>query len=204
MNLNQWVSLLILITKEQGIQISNEQQKFLLSEYPEVPTSEQSRTIGIVSDVVTQLFFEKVSKGETFGDITRIKERFGDTLESNYGISNGPFFNLAKTYWTFKIEVNDLRENDIAPVLAQILIDFEFLMASVFFPTPGPKKIPVNLRREKQRELLEEFAPDLDIDRFLNENPILKVEGSRAGCLGLLLLIMIPTGLFVFILACLI
>lgn len=69
-----------------------------------------------------------------------IKERFGNTLEENYGMLDGPFIDMAKTYWTFKIEVGDLYPDYHNRVLSKILQEIEFNRASVFFPTPGPIK----------------------------------------------------------------
>lgn len=118
-------------------------------------------------------FFKKASRGEPFGRIERVKERFGKTLEENYLISSGPFLDLAKTYWTFKIEVQDLFPENYKKLISQVLLKVEFDVAKYFFPTPGPASMPVEIRVEAQKELLKEYMPEVDIDLFLKNNPIL-------------------------------
>ena len=128
-------------------------------------------------------FWRNVIDGATFGDVARVKEKFGKTLEENYGLSSGPFLDLAHTYWTYKIEVQDLVPEYHDKWISQALQAVEINIAEVFFPTPGPIVIPAKQRRQAQREYLKEFAPTFDIERFLAESPILQVD-KRGGCLG--------------------
>lgn len=127
-------------------------------------------------EILTSYFFKKASAGETFGNIARIKEQFGNTLEKNYGLHSGPFFNLAKTYWTFKIEVADLFPIHNQKLISQILAKVEFDIAKIFFPTPGVINIPVELRKKAQRRMLERYMPGADVESFLSNNPILKTK----------------------------
>ncbi|MFX0135599.1 MAG: hypothetical protein ACFFDN_18280 [Candidatus Hodarchaeota archaeon] len=173
MNIEQWFQLVTSIFKEKGTQISSEKENFLLSRLPETTTIAQKEIISETINVMTEFFFKRASHGETFGPLSRVKERFGNTIEENYGLSTGPFINMAKTYWTYRLEVADLHPNYHHLVLSKILKGVEEDIASLFFPTPGPMKIPVKKRKEDQRKILEEFVPHIDIDRFLNENPIL-------------------------------
>lgn len=53
------------------------------------------------------------------------------------------------------------------------MLEIETNIAGIFFPTPGPMQIPVSERMEAQRQLLQEYAPGIDIDAFLGNNPIL-------------------------------
>jgi len=151
----------------------------LLSEFPESPTYEQKMIATEALEVMYDVFFRKAARGETFGDLIRVKERFGNSIEENYDLSSGPFINFAKTYWTYKLELKDLFPTHNKLILSRILNEIEMTIASVFFPMPGPIKIPVKKRKEKQRELLQEFAPEIDIERFLDENPILKADQGR-------------------------
>lgn len=127
-------------------------------------------------ELFTRYFFKMGTQGATFGDVRKVKERFGYTLEENYGLSSGPFVNLARTYWTFKIELDDLVTENREFPLTEILRSLEYHVASIFFPTPGPLRMPVSARVAMQRQMLEAYAPEVDINRFLNENPILKAE----------------------------
>ena len=131
-------------------------------------------------EVMRRYFFRKATYGETFGLISRVEQKFSRvTIEENYQLRSGPFINLAKTYWTFKMEVRDLFPDYHDLVLAQVLAKVEGDIASVFFPTPGPAVIWVRQRRQQQRQLLEEYAPEIDIEAFLKNNPILGTSKGR-------------------------
>src|SRR5207245_1605199 len=123
-------------------------------------------------DLFTRYFFKMGAQGITFGDVRKIKEMFDDSLEENYGLSSGPFLNLARTYWTFKIELDDLTAENRDFPLTTILRSLEHNVASVFFPTPGPLRMPVSARAAMQKQMLQAYAPEVDIDRFIAENPI--------------------------------
>jgi hypothetical protein len=194
MNINEWYYLLVNALDKKGIAFTLDERNFLLSKNPENPTSEQKEIISEAMDAMTRYFFEKVEKGETFGNTQRIKERFGNTIEENYGLQAGPFVQMAKTYWTYKIESIDLFPQSTELVLSRILGQIESDIASVFFPTPGPYSMPVNQRRERQKELLMTFIPDFDIEKFIYENPILKIDQKRGGCLWVLFLVLVPIG----------
>lgn len=130
-------------------------------------------------EVMRRYFFRKATYGETFGLISRVEQFPRASIEENYQLRNGPFINLAKTYWTFKMEVCDLFPDYHDLVLAQVLTRVEGDIASVFFPTPGPVVIWVRQRRQQQRQLLERYAPEIDIEAFLKNNPILGTSKGR-------------------------
>jgi len=124
--------------------------------------------------IITRYFFKKAINEETFGPISRIiKEWFRNSIEENYSLPSGPFINIAKTYWTHKIEVHNLFLEHYDLILSQVLLEVEGNIASVFFPTPGPGVFWVGQRKEMQRKLLKQYAPKIDIDAFLENNPIL-------------------------------
>jgi len=129
--------------------------------------------------VLTHYFFRKAIHGETFGPIARIKERFSPSLEENYELTSGPFINIARTYWTYNIEVHDLFPQHYDLTLAQILLKVERDLGSLFFPTPGKVVIWVRQRSQLQRQLLKQYAPQIDIDAFLKNNPILGTSRGR-------------------------
>jgi len=131
-------------------------------------------------EVMHRYFFRKATDGEVFGLISRVEQRFSrGTIEQNYELSSGPYLNLAKTYWTYEMEVHDLFPDHHDLVLAQVLARVEGAIASVFFPTPGPMVIWVRQRRQQQRQILEEYAPDIDVEAFLENNPILGTSKGR-------------------------
>jgi hypothetical protein len=111
---------------------------------------------------------------QTFGDPNRVTQRFGRSLQENYGVGNGPFLDVANAYWTFKLEMQDILPNYYDTWLGQALIAVEFRIAQLFFPTPGPISMPKRLRKKAQREYLQEAAPNFAIEQYLKENPMLK------------------------------
>jgi len=174
MNIESWLLEIEEFLKTKGIKFTDKIKSHLLSEFPENSTFEQKKITTEILEAVYFLFFFKASRGDTFGPLDKIEKRFGETLEENYGVFSGPFLNMAKTYWTYKIEIGDLYPTHRKLILSRILKEVEITVASVFFPTPGPYEIPVQERTKKQRELLKIFASEIDIDRFISENPILK------------------------------
>jgi len=182
MNTDQWISELSTAYQSADLPFPPNKRTSLLAALSEMRSEAQKEIIAEALDIVTRHFFNKASIGEAFGPVSRIKERFGRSLEENYGLSSGPFIGMAKTYWTYKLEVGDLFPQYHNIVLSQMLLDLETTIAGLFFPTPGPATIPVAQRREAQRRTLQQYTPGIDIERFLNESPILRA-GSKRGCL---------------------
>jgi len=202
MNIEQWISCIAEAYKTTGEGLSPHKKEMLLRELPEdnlstdeatrlgiqagvipKPLGIQDESLNNVTDetkeLVIRYFFKKVTLGETFGSITRVEQKFGHSIESNYDLSSGPFIDMAKTYWTYQLEVKDLFPKYRNLVLAQVLLEVESRIGSVFFPFPGPIILWVRKRRETQRELLEEYAPGMDIDAFLDNNPLLGTSKGR-------------------------
>jgi len=196
MNIDQWVSCISEAYKIAGKAFSTRRKEILLGKLSvdDLNKNEVDKGIfemGVVSkpfkmqdesqnevveetvEVITHYFFRKTALGETFGPISQIKEKLGSSVEENYGLSSGPFINMTRTYWTYKIEVKDLFPECHNLVLSQVLLKVEGDIASLFFPTPGPAVIWVRQRKEMQRQLLEQFAPEIDIDPLLENNPLL-------------------------------
>lgn len=173
MNIDQWIAQVSETYQSVGLQFSTNKKELLLAEFIESSAQAQKEVMAETIDVMTRFFFRKASRGETFGSLSRIKEEFGRSLEENYGLSSGPFINMAKTYWTYRFEVDDLFPEHYNLALSTLLRKIEIDIAGMFFPTPGALTIPASQRREAQRQLLQEYAPEIDIDVFLGNNPIL-------------------------------
>lgn len=131
-----------------------------------------------ISEMFTRYFFKKALNGETFCSLEELKKDFrGKSFEQLYGFSSGPFINLAKTYWTFRHQLN---EDTFGPKKTnlrfyQILRYVETNIAGAFFPSGGA------VSKENQINILKEFAPEINIERFLSENPLLS---RKVGCFG--------------------
>ncbi len=202
MNIDQWISCISEAYKEAGETFSPAKKEILLGELPQdSPNTDQATRLGIEAGVISKpieiqdkslndvvdetkelinrYFFRKVPLGETFGSITRVEQKFGHSLEANYDISSGPFIDMAKTYWTYQLEVKDLFPEHHTLVLAQVLLQVNFEIGGLFFPFSGPIILWVGGRRETQRELLEEYTTGMDINAFLSNNPILGTSKGR-------------------------
>lgn len=178
MNLEEWRVHLAEAYEQAQITLTPEKE---LSLFKETVSPEQESLTEETFEVLIQYFFNKASCGEPFGSLDRIRERFGRSLEENYGLTEGPFMDLAKAYWTFKLEVQDFVVEHPNTGLSEVLKNIEIAVASVFFPTPGPSP-SLKERVEKQRELLSTLAPTMDIERFFAESPFLKPKhGSGQG-----------------------
>lgn len=160
-------------------------------------TNERQHVAEQTADVMLRYFFKKATSGGIFGDLGRIKEKFGRTLEKNYPRMSVPFRQLAQAYWTFKIEVGDLFPRHHDKLIAQVLVATEGAIGSIFFPAPGPEGIDsevlkymekdgwpsasemrklrpsVQGREKAMRETLSIYAPELNADEFVRNNPIL-------------------------------
>lgn len=202
MNIDQWISCISEAYEIIGETLSPRKKQILLGELSEDNLNRDEDTryaiaFGVIkkpltiqdeflndvidetTELVTRYFFKKVALRETFGSIIRVEQRFGCSLETNYDISSGPFIDMTKTYWTYRLEIEELFPKYYNLVLSQVLLQVEGDIGSVFFPFPGPSIIWVGQRREKQRQLLEQYTPEMDIDAFLDNNPILGTSKGR-------------------------
>jgi hypothetical protein len=64
-----------------------------------------------------------------------------------------------------------------------ILRTVEVNIAGGFFPTGG------YVSKDNQKQILQEFAPEINIEKFISENPMLKT--GKSGCLSVLMVISI-------------
>jgi hypothetical protein len=187
MKIEQWIDCMSESYQTLGKQFTSDKKSLLLTEFSEDCTKAQKEVLAEAMDIMTRFFYIKASRGETFGPVARIKEKLGSSPEENYGLSTGPFINMAKTYWTYKLEVQDLFPEHHKTLLSQILLKIEIDIAGLFFPSPGIS-MPDSLRKMTQRKFLQEYAPMMDVERFLSESPILKKSSGRGGCLGIILM----------------
>jgi hypothetical protein len=104
-------------------------------------------------------FWTRVCAREVFGPTQRVAQKFGKSLEDNYGLQSGPFMDLARTYWTYKVELQDILPMHYDTWLAQALIAVEFNIAQLFFPTPGPISMPKRMRRMPKGNIYSALRP---------------------------------------------
>lgn len=195
MNVQDWEREITAAFDGQGKAYTAELRELMLSSPDPATKDDVKFTVVEVTNVMQRYFWKKAVAGETFGNVERITKEFGKSLEENYGLSSGPFLDVARTYWTYQIEVRDLFPEYRDKWISQALKAVEIKVRELFFPTPGPITIPAKTRSAAQREFLEDFAPTIDIERFLTENPILRAE-SNSGCLGVIALFsLVPIGL---------
>jgi len=108
------------------------------------------------------------------GQVSRIQEFYGYTLEENYPGASPTFMKLARTYWTFKVILNEMvlnnRSTPDRSVCLDLLQAIDINFAGVFFPTPGPFGRPKKLREKTMRALIEQSGADLDVEDYIRGN----------------------------------
>ena len=130
--------------------------------------------IGEIYENILKGFFHCAAKGLTFIPKEIIIERYGKSVEQNYPEASNEFLKFAKTYWTLKILVDNLIKSGETDCLGvHFLGKLEQVISPLFFPFPGPTTIPTETREKHQRELLKASGANIDIEKFIEGNPIL-------------------------------
>jgi hypothetical protein len=171
MNIATWERTIEQALKDRGLAYHPQYSAIALMS-PRPPEAK-----GLGGDIMIAMereFWRRVCAREAFGDPKRVEARFGRSLEANYGVTRGPFLDVAKAYWTFKLEMSDILPAYYDTWIGQALIALEFNLASLFFPTPGAAAMPKSLRKMTQRQYLKANAPTFETERFLKENPMLR------------------------------
>lgn len=198
MNIQDWEREITAAFSGQGKEYTAELQQLMHSSPDPATESEAKGRVVEVVNAMQRHFWKKAAAGQTFGNVDRIREKFGKSLEENYGLSSGPFLDVARAYWTYQAEVGDIYPEYRRKWIGEALTAVEINVRTLFFPTAGPMTVPEKTRRAAQKELLEDFAPEMDIERFLSESPILRAD-SNSGCMGMVALVsLIPIGLAVY------
>ena len=170
-----------LILDATGAKLNEKDKEMLFSkkrrEEVKYLSDEKKKSLGKFYDNLARGYILLAIKGYEFTKVDRIEEKFGSTIEENYPKASKPFIKFARTYWTFQVHLlEDLTES--SNYLAySYLASLHAIIASGFFPMPGPTTIPSNKREEIQREVLKDF--DIDIEDFIKGNPILIRDRQR-------------------------
>jgi hypothetical protein len=196
MNIDQWITVMSDAYRFSGIRPTISKIEYLLSTKDlDECTGEEKKTYEDAKEVFLRYLFHKATIGESFGDLVRVKKEYGYGMREIRRIPSGPCKNLAIVFWTLEVEYRDTwGQGNVPVIMTEILSDVSTYMARLFFPTGGIEYsmgISKDNRRETQRVDLKKYAPEMDIKRCLAENPYLN--GGRAGCLGLVLLVTFVT-----------
>lgn len=146
-----------------------------LEMFKEEPSKAEKYTvrIGEIYENIFKGFFNCAAERLTFVPEERIIERYGNSLEQNYPEANNEFLKFAKTYWTLKIILDDLTESGGLECLGgHFLAKLEGDIGPVFFPFPGIIISPLT-REKSQRQLIEISGANINIEKFIEGNPIL-------------------------------
>jgi hypothetical protein len=134
-------------------------------------SDEQKKSLGKFYDNLTRGYILLAIKGYEFSKVDRVEEKFGSTIEENYPEASKSFIKFARTYWTFQTHLLEDLTGSSNYLAYLYLANLHAIIASIFFPMPGPATIPSNKREKDQREILKDF--DMDIEDFIKGNPIL-------------------------------
>lgn len=163
-----------------------EDEKRVLATDQRMLDETEKQTLGSLLERALRGYMTAAADGFEFVDSRKIQDRFGTTLSRNYPEAGATFLRFATTYWTFKILLSQEPFNKETNSAAAILNEIEGIIGPLFFPVPGPAQIDPDRRELDQREFLAETAPQINIEEFMAQNPILIRDrgGSRGGCLG--------------------
>lgn len=150
----------------------SEDDMIMLKKKPDEVKQYQKR-IGEIYETILFGFFHCAAKGIVLYPEKRVAEKFGNSIEDNYPEANEVFLKFARTYWTLRVLVYDLMEDNMEWIGAHLLGKLEQDIGPVFFPFPGPAKIAPSKREKTQRKILHEVNADIDIKEFIKGNPTL-------------------------------
>ena len=199
MNANEWINIIEDCYSYSGSKFSEKERSPLEKSFPDSMIemagdfeTQQACLSGVISLIdninlpdnamaqynnrcalILNYFVHLYENSKTFGDVNRVRDIFGSSLSEKYNINSGLFFDFAKTYWTFKVEIMDLFDvhSSNKLLLSHILVKCEVSIAETFFPSPGPYEIPDSERVNSQKEFLKLFSPATDINAFIRSNP---------------------------------
>ena len=163
-------ALKILVTGSSSSISDNDLE--ILEKKPNI-IKQHSKRLGEVYDAMFKGFFHCAAKGLVLDSEEKVAKRFGSSIEANYPEANEVFLKFARTYWTLRVLVYDLMDNDIEWIGDHLLGKLEQDIGPVFFPFPGPAKIAPSKRERTQRKILQEVNADIDIEEFIKGNPTL-------------------------------
>jgi len=170
------------LVRRGGMTVTPPLRSFLsaqVSSNAEPPTSVEA----ILTSAMTG-FFRAAADGYAFTNPGRIASSFGKTLEQNYPEAGATFLKFAYSYWTLKLVVGDADAATRSTHGHQLLAQVEQMVAGLFFPTPGPIRIDPDQRESTQRQTLVGSGAPIDIEDFIQRNPILLRDRrvSKTGC----------------------
>jgi hypothetical protein len=117
-------------------------------------------------------FFHCAAKDVVFTGMDRVSKFYGRGLEQAYPGASPTFMKLARTYWTFKVVLNECLSDD--SLCVRLLVAIYVSFCGVFFPTPGPFGPSRTQRMMAMRTLIEGSGADLDVEDYLRSNPYLR------------------------------
>ena len=118
-------------------------------------------------------FFYCAAEGVVLVPETEVTKKFGHSIEENYPEANAVFLDFAKTYWTLRVLAMNLPRNNREWICTYLLVNLEQTIGPVFFPFPGNVQISPSKREKIQRELIQKSRAQIDIEKFIEGNPIL-------------------------------
>jgi len=143
-----------------------------------------------LDEAATMGFYKVAASGELLtANADAFRQFLGRSIEENYPEAGSAFLKFANTYWSLSFITKGNSFDPRRSLAENLLMQLEFGIASVFFPTPGAAFIDPKLREAEQRRLLTNTGAPINIDSFLQQNPILIRDKNRtkSGCATLLL-----------------
>ncbi len=134
----------------------------------EAKSKEENSQLEKLHHIAFDGFFHCAACKVMFTDISKIEGFFGRTLEEAYPRVSPTFMKLARTFWTFKLVLNECAPNE--SVCTALLQDIDIDFAGLFFPFPGPMRQPKKLREKTMRTFIEQSGAELDVEDYIRGN----------------------------------
>jgi hypothetical protein len=116
-------------------------------------------------------FFDAAADGLPLTQLSAVGSTFGRPMHKYPG-AGVPLKNMAVTFWTMKVLVQEGYAPESLRVSIAMLQRIERLLGPLFFPE-GPDHMDKERRAKEQKKLLMNFAPRIDPDEFVAGNPML-------------------------------
>jgi hypothetical protein len=173
------VSALGTLLGAAGFPLQEKHASFFIRRYDDLSRDEQEwlrreDLFAVLVNYTTEGFLRLASVGHPLVPEAEILKVFGRELRANYPEANGAFLKFATTYWTLRIVSDALVELNRETLVQEVLTRVEQTIAGVFFPIPGPMKMPIAAREQAQRKILTACASArYNVEEFMAGNPII-------------------------------
>lgn len=185
MNIDQAKLLVSEAFKEDGRTLSRELKELAFTPQSRAAWDGNKLKIAEITNAVQRKFWRAVENGECIGNPAKVEAKLGKSVEEQFNSYDGPFLDLARAYWTYKIEIQELMHEHGDLAVSHALQGLEIKLRQLFFPTPDMLHVSEEMIKSAQLDNLSQFAPSIDAFKLIEDNAIArKGRTENSGCMG--------------------